>query len=59
MKGSFFLLLFFLFFDLQSQTGLMSPYSRFGLGNLNEVVHPEFVSRESSLKPQKSKQILS
>ena len=44
MKGSFFLLLFFLFFDLQSQTGLMSPYSRFGLGNLNEVVHPEFVS---------------
>ena len=45
MKVNFVLFLFlFMFCDLQSQNNLTSPYSRFGLGNLSNVVHPEFSS---------------
>ena len=45
MKFNFVLFLFLLIFcDLQAQNNLTSPYSRFGLGNLSNVVHPEFSS---------------
>tara|TARA_Y100000739_G_C20576282_1_gene450443 strand:+ start:79 stop:1347 length:1269 start_codon:yes stop_codon:yes gene_type:complete len=45
MKVNFVLFLFLLMFcDLQAQNNLTSPYSRFGLGNLSNVVHPEFSS---------------
>ena len=45
MKFNFVLFLFLLMFcDLQSQNNLTSPYSRFGLGNLSNVVHPELSS---------------
>ena len=45
MKFNFVLFLFLLIFcDLQAQNNLTSPYSRFGLGNLSNVVHPELSS---------------